>query len=455
MKGYYVPNRVSNEYVDSKRNEQGAYEYDTYLQDVGMNTQAAIQSLNKDYSSAINNAYSQYLNSKYTIANSDMIQGAKDAYLQKQQEALHANVAQASLTAAETKQQILQQAYEQQNAIGEAFQTEVNNMEQVGTMLSGYMEYLKGVTNGSGSYYDAIISGKGLNDYTGDIYAEDLYDELYNAQPGLKDNMYTDKEGNAALGWTDWLNTQIKTDKQQQWYDWYMGQGGYEQFQDAYKKGIYTTDESGAGAYLAEQKKKRDYEAAKSDAEEKYKIEKYNAEQDYNAKRSAIDEQMSDINLQHPRVFLGSGDYGHIDLDIFGFKSADTKIRDTKGQVESYIKSLGLTDDDLKQLGYGSANEIIESVVKAGRLLNDGYTLEEVFASGKGFNEGFKRFMNTLDKTMWKSFKQESTQRKVEAIYNEIMLDLYKQAQYKKAGVMGDFKYDKEFTFASYEDYYK
>ena len=122
MKGYYVPNRVSNEYVDSKRNEQGAYEYDTYLQDVGMNTQAAIQSLNKDYSTTINNAYSQYLNAKNTIASSNMGQGYKEAYLQNQQQALQQNVAQASLTAAETKQQILQQAYEQQNAIGEAFQ---------------------------------------------------------------------------------------------------------------------------------------------------------------------------------------------------------------------------------------------------------------------------------------------------------------------------------------------
>lgn len=241
ISGYFLPNKIANEYVASKRNEEGAYEYDTYLQDVGMQTQAAIQSLNKSYSDTINNAYSQYLNSKRTILNSNMIQGAKEAYLQNQQEALQQNIAQASLTSAETKQQILQQAYEQQNAIGKTFQNEVTNMEQVGTMLSGYMEYLKGVTNKSGSsYYDAIISGKGLSDYAKDnkIYAEDLYDELYNAQPGLKDNMYTDEEGNVALGWTDWLNTQIKTDKQQSWYDWYMGAGGYEQFQDAYKKGI-------------------------------------------------------------------------------------------------------------------------------------------------------------------------------------------------------------------------
>ena len=176
ISGYFLPNKIANEYVANKRNEEGAYEYDTYLQDIGMQTNAAIQSLNKSYSDTINNAYSQYLNSKRTILNSNMIQGAKEAYLQNQQEALQQNIAQASLTSAETKQQILQQAYEQQSAIGKTFQNEVTNMEQVGTMLSGYMEYLKGVTNGSGSYYDAIISGKGLSDYAKDnqIYAEDL-----------------------------------------------------------------------------------------------------------------------------------------------------------------------------------------------------------------------------------------------------------------------------------------
>lgn len=449
--GYYVPNRISKEYVANKRTDTGEYEYDTYLQDVGMQTQAAIQSLNKDYSATINNAYSQYLNSKNNIMSSDMGQGYKESYLQKQQEALQSNVAQASLTANETKQEILQKAYKQQNAIGTAFQNEVNDMEQVSTMLSGYMEYLKGVTNKSGSYYDAIISGKSLTEYAKDnqIYAEDIYDELYNAQPGLKDNMYTDEAGSVALGWTDWLNTQIKTDKQQSWYDWYMGQGGYEQFQDAYSKGIYTKEESGAADYLAEQKRKQDYEEARTKAQEKYNIEKYNAESEYKAKRAEIDESVE--NIQHPRVFLGSGDYGWID---FG-KSADTKIRDTKSQVQSYVDNLGLTNADLKELGYGSVNEIIENIVKAGKSLNDGYTFKEVFASGEGFNEGFKRFIAANFDTIFKSLRQGNTQRKVEALYNETMKDLYKQAQYKKAGLMNDFKYDKDFEFTSYEDYYK
>lgn len=329
ISGYFLPNKIANEYVASKRNEEGAYEYDTYLQDIGMQTQAAIQSLNKSYSDTINNAYSQYLNSKRTILNSNMGQGYKEAYLQNQQQALQQNIAQASLTSAETKQQILQQAYEQQSAIGKTFQNEVTNMEQVGTMLSGYMEYLKGVTNGSGSYYDAIISGKGLSDYAKDnqIYAEDLYDELYNAQPGLKDNMYTDEEGNVALGWTDWLNTQIKTDKQQSWYDWYMGAGGYEQFQDAYKKGIYN---GGVAKYLADK-----------EAEQK----------------KLAEEQQKELSKIQRQSYSEHDGWARENTETVS-KWLDTNAKN----LEQYAKDLGLSEDEIKSaLDNKSIREYIEN----------------------------------------------------------------------------------------------
>lgn len=423
--GYYVPNRVSNEYVASKRNEQGAYEYDTYLQDVGMETQAAIQSLNKDYSATINNAYSQYLNAKYNINNSNMIQGAKEAYLQKQQEALQANVAQASLTTAETKQQILQQAYEQQNAIGSAFQTEVNNMEQVGTMLSGYMEYLKGVTGDNGSYYDAILSGKGLTEYAkdNDIYAEDIYDELYNAQ--LKG--YTDKDSKQALGWTDWLNTQIKTDKQQQWYDWYMGQGGYQQFQDAYKKGIYTKDESGAAAYLAEQKKKKDYETAKAKAEEEYKIEKYNAQTAYDKQVKEIDTEIDKIDK------MAKMEFDWYEGGFFDFNQ-DINLTYKKGihNLRQYGQRLGLSDE-----------EIIQAIAK------------EFPGATYGVNTSYDRtdipvLFNTLKK-LGKGYAQNSLD-----LAAGLLKEAAKQKAYKKAGIGENPKLSyKDFEFASYEDYYK
>lgn len=342
--GYYVPNRISNEYVANKRTDTGTYVYDEALQDVGMETQAAIQSLNKNYSATINDAYSQYLNSKRSIMSSDMGQGYKEAYLQNQQQALQANVAQASLTAAETKQQILQQAYEQQSAIGEAFQTEVNNMEQVATMLSGYMEYLKGVTNESGSYYDAIISGKGLTDYAkdNDIYAEDIYDELYNAQP----KGYTTEDSEAALGWTDWLNTQIKTDKQQDWYDWYMGQGGYEQFQDAYSKGLYTKEGGGAAAYLA-----------KIEEEQKKLAEEQQKEYDKNVTRyknyEAANTELSKIEVP-----------GYTAHDGWARENTDTVSKwldQNAASLQNYAGLLKLSDDEIKKaLGGKTIREYVE-----------------------------------------------------------------------------------------------
>ena len=452
MKGYYVPNRVSNEYIDNKRNEEGEYEYDSYVRDVGMNTQAAIQSLNKDYSTAINNAYSQYLNSKYSINTSNIIQGSKEALLQKQQEALQANIAQASLTANETKQQILQQAYEQQNAIGEAFQTEVNNMEQVGTMLSGYMEYLKGVTDSSGtSYYDAILAGKGLTDYAKDneIYAEDIYDELYNAQ--LKGFETEDSE--AALGWIDWLNTQIKTDKQQNWYDWYMGQGGYEQFRDAYKKGIYSKDESSIAEYLAEQARKREYETAKSKAEEDYNIEKYNAEQAHNKQLEEYAKLSKDYSV--PRSVsevLDWHDYGNID---WGEKAHD-KIMKTVSWVDSWAKNtLNLSEEEIKQATGGlTIKEAIKEIAIAGDKINKGISISDLFKEG-GFWTGMLGTVTGMyTGPIERALKAGDTRAAVKQLYDALVDKLRLQKVYNDNNFNPDFKY-KDFEFASYEDYYK
>lgn len=425
ISGYFLPNKIANEYVASKRNEEGAYEYDTYLQDVGMQTQAAIQSLNKSYSDTINNAYSQYLNSKRTILNSNMIQGAKEAYLQNQQEALQQNIAQASLTSAETKQQILQQAYEQQSAIGKTFQNEVNNMEQVATMLSGYMEYLKGVTNESGSYYDAIISGKGLSDYAKDnqIYAEDIYDELYNAQP----KGYMTEDSEAALGWTDWLNTQIKTDKQQDWYDWYMGQGGYEQFRDAYSKGIYNKEDGGAAAYLTEQKKKQEYEAAKAKAEDEYKLERYNAQVAYDEQAKKIDAEIDKIDEMTKMEF---------DWYEGGFFDFNQDINQTYKQgihnLRVYGQRLGLSDE-----------EIIQAIAK------------EFPGAAYGTNTSYDRtdipvLFNTLKK-LGKGHAQNSLD-----LAAGLLKEAAKEKAYKKANIGENPKYHyKKFEFASYDDYYK
>ena len=324
---YYLPNKAANSYIESKKTEEGTRLYDTALQDVGIETQAAIQSLNKSYSNVINDAYTNYLNSKRSIMSSNLGQGYKEAYLQNQQQAFQEASNQATLSAAETKQQILQQAYEQQNAIGEAFQSEVINMEKVGDYLSKYMEDLKNVTNESGSYYDAIISGKGLTDYKGEITAEDLYDELYNAQP----EGYKYEDDKEALNWRDWLKTQIKTDKEQTWYDWYIGAGGYEQFQDAYEKGIYGGE---ASKYLADQEAEQKKLAEEQQKEYDEKVTRYKNRETANAELSKIQRQS----------------YSKHDGWVRENTETVSKWLDTNAKnLEQYAKDLGLSEDEVKK----------------------------------------------------------------------------------------------------------
>ena len=184
--GFYVPNKIANSYVENKRNRTGEFVYESDLQDIGVETQAAIQSLNKSYSSVINDAYINYLNSKQKIMNSNLGQGYKEAYVQQQEQALQHDMEQATLSAAETKQALLKQQYEQNLGVKQAFETDVNYTDRVDVELGKYLEYLKTVTTKAGqSYYDAMVSGHGLKDIDAavGIKAQDVYDALYNAAP--------------------------------------------------------------------------------------------------------------------------------------------------------------------------------------------------------------------------------------------------------------------------------
>lgn len=333
ISGYYLPNKIANTYIASRRDESGALAYESAMQDVGIETQAAIQSLNKSYSSVINDAYTNYLNSKRNITSSNLGQGYKEAYLEQEEQTLQKNIAQADINAAETKQDILKQQLQSEAAIGEAFQTEVLNMEKVGQQLSNYMNYLKNVStdiitdegSSSQSYYDAIIKGKDLSDFAAKntVLAEDLYDELYNAAP----KGYTDEEGQAALNWEDWLSGQIKTQADQDWYDWYVGRGGYEMFQEAYKKSTGTT---AAGKYLAEQEKlqkqkEADYTLARTD------VPKYAKEFDEST-------NIKPVEFEKTKSDLARGGQIYIQSD---------ELKHNANNLLKYATELGLTEKEI------------------------------------------------------------------------------------------------------------
>lgn len=436
---YYLPNKIANSYVANKRTGTGEYMYDSAMQDIGMETQAAVQSLNKSYSNVINDAYTNYLNSKRSIMSSNLGQGYKEAYIEKQQEALQETTAQASLSATETKQQLLQQQYESQAAVGKAFQTEVLNMEQVGTQLTNYMEYLKNVYGEAGtSYYEDIISGKGLTDLDSKVglKAEDIYDLLYNAQP----KGYSAEGGEAAMGWMDWLKTQIKTEKEQSWYDWYVGEGGYEQFQDAYEKGSIGT--------VAEYHSRKNYENAKASALATYNAEKNAAQADYNAKVDKINQQ-ADNNIQYtyPKPEFNADAYKMND----GYETEDATIRETRADLQDYVNNLGYTEDELKELGYGSVDEMVETMINISHQIDGTSKNPKV----EGLNENYVNLINKVGPMKSSFWKRNEKQQRVEAIYEELMKELYRNKVYKKRGLSKEFTYDKEFSFPEYEEYIK
>ena len=427
ISGYFLPNKIANSYVANERNNEGELVYEGAMQDVGIKTQSAIQSLSKTYSDTINNAYSQYLNSKQSILNSDMGQGYKEAYLQNQQEAFRQNVAQANLTSAETKQQLLQEHYKQTDAIGEAFQNEVINMDKVGTYLESYMNYLRTMYGNDGknktSYIDDLITAGGLSEVNQriGIHAEDIYDELYTATP----KGYQNQKGEKALGWKDWLKTQITNDKEQTWMDWYMGAGGYEKFKDAYDSGIFRNKD--VAAFLQEQARKKEYETKKAEAQEKYNMEKYAAKQkydtDYNAAKSEFDKK---VEIDRPKLDYNFNDFSFLDFGEQGKDKAGKAISD----LQNYAKSVGVSDEELLKIVrdyFGAA-----------------FTKKE-YASLKNANslDDYKKVIEKLVK----NGADNSIYNKIEGDYRKIVNNVYSLAKSKFS--FREFKYD-DFVYPEY-----
>ena len=414
---YYLPNKIANSYVANKRNASGEYLYDAEIADVGMETQAAIQSLTKSYSSTINDAYTNYLNSKRSILNSNLTQGYKEAYLREQEQNLRANIEQAGLTAASTKQEILQSYKQQEAAIGEAFQADVVNMNKVGAQLENYMNYLKTVKSGGTSYFDAIVKGKGLEsvDASIGVKAEDIYDALYNAAP----TGYKTEKSETALNWMDWLKTQITTDKDQTWYDWYVGQGGYEQFQDAYQKGVVGT----AAKHMAEQ-------AEKNRQQQAYDVTRYN-----------INKSIDDIETPDLNTAIKWHDFGLIDTGITGTQ----KIADSGKNVANAIKAMGVTDDELYELtGYKNAEDImldisrlVQSKLESKKHIKTNFSNDFV---SKYFDEPAEHHYKVGGSSSNTKFFKELAVNAYNALMTTIK-NYAKDKKYKEQNVYGDFVY--------------
>ena len=218
MKGFYVPGSQSSSYVASKRNEEGSFAYDAAAIGAGIQKQAALQDLSKQYESTIENAYASYLATQRGIDTSAMGQGYKEAYKEKQQQNLISNIAEANQNVATVRAQIENRASQSREALDKQFKTETANLDRVAATMNDYLTYVKGL---SGSYLE-------------DKPVDELYEALYNYQP----QGFTDEEGQAGLPYSEWIKNQLKdTADDKAWSQWLFYQGGLQDFMNAVRQG--------------------------------------------------------------------------------------------------------------------------------------------------------------------------------------------------------------------------
>ena len=223
--GFFVPKSISESFVANKKTAEGTNQWGKASSEVGLEKQAALQTLNKQYSSTINDAYSNYLLASRGIRGSDMGEGYKEAYFEATQKELASKAAEANLGAATARQEIEQGASKQLLSVQEAYDTEVANMDRVYGSANDYLSYLRTLTNKTDmtTPYLSTDQMSGLESRA--LTIDDMYDTVWQAQPVD----YLDEEGNIALSYIEWVNTQLKgTDADKSWIKWFL-QGGFDQ----------------------------------------------------------------------------------------------------------------------------------------------------------------------------------------------------------------------------------
>ena len=215
--GYYVPSSMSQSYVLSKRNESGTLKYPGAIQELGVQEQAALQDLQTNYASTIDNAYASYLANKKSINTSAMGQGYKELYQQAQEKQLLSDIAEANMNLSSARSQIRENAANAQANIQSQAQLETSYLNRTQGALTQYLQYVKSLTGANG---ELALSKE---DQAKSV------DDLYETLLGLSPKSLTDKSGAQGLGFTDWIRTQLGgSDEDTAWGDWLFGGGLYD-----------------------------------------------------------------------------------------------------------------------------------------------------------------------------------------------------------------------------------
>lgn len=224
ISGFLAPSSISGSYVLNKRNQDGSFKYDSLLNKIGIEKQGAIQQLNKQYESVINNAYNSYLSANRGVLGSNMGQGYKEAYLENQRKALANQITEANLSSESAKQQINQQVAEARNEVYESYLQETGNFDRMYSELAKYRDYLGTLSNESGYY---------LDDYSKEASIDLLYNKLFEQDP----KAYTDADGISGKSFFEWLiGNRTDSADDNLWYDWLLNQGGFNEYKEQAKK---------------------------------------------------------------------------------------------------------------------------------------------------------------------------------------------------------------------------
>ena len=224
--GFFVPNSVSDNYVSTKKDEGGSYIWDKATNETNLGKQVALQTVNKQYASTIDNAYSSYLSANRGLIGSNMGEGYKEAYSKIVQDQLAAQVEETNNNAASARSEIITDTNKTHTAIQDAFNTEVANMDRTYRYANDYLSYLKLLTNKT----DGV--SRYLTTDQESLTIDDMYDSVFQAQP----RDYLDDNGNQALSYSEWVNSQLKdTESDTAWAQWLFSQGGLQQSVSAAK----------------------------------------------------------------------------------------------------------------------------------------------------------------------------------------------------------------------------
>ena len=210
---FYVPDSLSGSYVASKRTEEGSLAYPAAETEIGIQQQAALQDLSKQYETTIENAYSSYLASQRNVMESAMGQGYKEQYLEAQDQALAENLAQINANVASTRAELAAQESEAKSVVQEQYKQEVANLDRTAASFQNYLDYVKELNIGDKSALSEEYINLGV-DY--------LYETLYGLQPR--------ETGIDGMSYSEWLlANRGNTKEDEAWYQWAQA-GGLQDF---------------------------------------------------------------------------------------------------------------------------------------------------------------------------------------------------------------------------------